>query len=179
MKYRVTTLSLLASIACVLPVYPAEQSCPYCGIWVPYSEKVGSDYRSNDRLTLTEHTIALPGRSPTKATQVFVTHETGYVPPETARHKPLKAILRMEGEMECARGMPDLANGALVEIELRPRSSSEELVLTLFAPESLEELKASYMNHLTATSRGKKDTVKRPPFPASRTWRRVIHPGRI
>ena len=169
MRYGLITLSLLTSVVCVIPVYPAEDSCPYCGVWIPFdhSEKNDSPYSSNDRLTITEQTVALPGCQPTKSIQVFLTDRIPYIAPETARLKPLKTILQIEGPMNCARPLPGLSNGALVEIKLRPHGyeNSEDIELTLFAPTSLEELKASYTFQLIPTPPGQKQMKKSPPRP--------------
>ena len=167
MRYGLITLSLLTSIVCVQPVYPVEGSCSYCGVWIPFGEKNDSPYSSNDRLTITEQTVALPGCRPTKSIQVFLTDKIPYIAPETARLKPLKTILQIEGPMNCARPLPGLSNGALVEIKLRPRGyeNSEEIELTLFAPDRLEELKASYTYQLTPTPPGQKQMKKSPPRP--------------
>jgi uncharacterized protein YecT (DUF1311 family) len=69
--------------------------------------------------------------------------------------------------MNCARQLPGLSNGALVEIVLRPRgyANSEELAIVLFAPTTLEELKASYTSELIPTPPGEKQMMKRPPRP--------------
>jgi uncharacterized protein YecT (DUF1311 family) len=167
MKYGLMILSLLTSIVCVLPVYPAEDSCSYCGIWIPFSQKYDSPYSSNDRLTITEQSIALPGCSPAKSTQVFLTDKASYIAPETARLKPLKIIIQIEGSINCASPLPGLSNGTLIEIQLRPRghANSEELALVLFAPTTLEQLKASYTHQLIPTPPGQKQMMKRPPRP--------------
>lgn len=136
-------------------------------VWIPFSEKNDSPYSSNDRLTITEQTIALPGCQAAKSTQVFLTDKTSFVPPETARIKPLKVILRIEGPVNCRSPLSGLSNGGLVEIQLRPRGyeNSEEIELTLFATTSLEELKASYTFQLIPTPPGQKQIKKSPPRP--------------
>jgi uncharacterized protein YecT (DUF1311 family) len=160
-------LLLLTSMVFTLPVYPAEDSCSYCGVWIPFSEMSEASYTSSDRLIITEHTIALPGCSPAKSTQVFLTDKTDYVPPEDARVKPLKTILRIKGPVSCDLPHPGLSDGVLIEIKLRPRGyeNSEELELVLFAPTTLEELKASYTHQLIPTPPGQKQMMKRPPRP--------------
>lgn len=151
------------SLIFVLSAHPAENLCSYCGVWIPFSEKYDSPYSASDRLTITEQTVALPGCSSKKATQIFFTDETDYGYSETDRLKPLKTILQIEGPMNCARPLPGLSNGALVEIKLRPRGykNSEEIELTLFAPTSFEELKASYTYKFIPTPPGQKQKVKR------------------
>ena len=167
MKNGLMILSLLTSIVCVLPVYPVEDPCSYCGVWIPFSQNYDSPYSSNDRLTITEQSIALPGCSPAKSTQLFLTDKASYIAPETARLKPLKIIIQIEGSMNCASPLPGLSNGTLIEIQLRPRGyeNSEELALVIFAPTTLEEIKASYTYQLIPTPAGKKQMMKRPPRP--------------
>lgn len=155
MRYGLLILSLLTSIIFVLPLYAAEDSCSYCGVWIPFSEMSDASYNSSDRLTITEHTIALPGCSPAKSTQVFFTNKTDYGPPEDALVKPLKALLKIEGQINCNLPLTGLSNGALVEINLRPRGykNSEEIELIVFAPSPLTEIKYADIHVVVPTNR--------------------------
>jgi uncharacterized protein YecT (DUF1311 family) len=172
MKYGLTILLLVMSLAFVLPVYPSDDLCSYCGVWVPFSGN--PTYSFNDRLTITEQTIALPGCSPAKTKQVLVTYKADYRASEEARLKPLKTVLKIEEPMKCVRHLPGLSNGALVEIQLRPRGyeDSEEIALELFDPNNFEALKDSYTEELIHTPPGEMQMVKRPPSPVAlgRWW---------
>jgi len=167
LRFGLIALLLFTSMIITFSAHAAEDPCSYCGVWVPVSQKYDSRYSSNDRLAVTEHTIALPGCQTAKSTQVFLTDKTSYGPPETARIKPLKAILQVEGLINCASPIAGLSNGALVEIELRPREyqNSEELALVVFASTTLEEIKASYTYQLVPTPPGQKQMKKSPPRP--------------
>jgi uncharacterized protein YecT (DUF1311 family) len=91
----------------------------------------------------------------------------GYGPQEAVDRGQLKAILLIEGPISCASPTFVPSNGALVEIKLRPLpyKNSERLELVIFAPTTLEEIKASYTYQLIPTPAGQKQMIKHPPRP--------------
>ncbi len=153
----------------------ADSSCTYCGSWES-TDALHSVRNEPIRPTaITETSISLPLCTALKVERVYLADKVyGYTPPESSTVKSVTAIFRSDQEPLCENRFPELAKGAAIKLELRPRGLEgwEQLVITIYPLSVIDDIirSAEALEEIPNQPGNKQVTKKYPAPTLTRKW---------